>query len=130
MRLGRTRDIAKNSVLIGLFSITAVICNGVQIYVNYISGINFTGVIATIYSLYQNYSHVLLGMFLFLLMKTCFDRFKYSVKAMQMLDVADNYSYETYLVHQFFILGPFSLMALTPVFPINTDLYHDCYVAT
>ena len=35
------------------------------------------------------------------------------------LDITDDYSYEGYLVHQFFILGPFSLMVLTKWRVIN-----------
>ena len=126
--LGANKGYCKNSLLLGLFGIGAVICNGVQIYVDYISGITFTGVVSTVYSYYQNYSHVLLGVFLLLLMLTCFDKIKFFVKMMKVLDVADKYSYETYLVHQFFILGPFSLMALTPVIPINVILILICIV--
>lgn len=35
------------------------------------------------------------------------------------LDISDKYSYETYLVHQFLILGPFTLMALISNLTLN-----------
>lgn len=124
--LGANKGYCKNGLLLGLFGFGAAVCNGIQIYVDYISGIIFTGIVNTIYSYYRNYSHVLLGVFLFLLMMTCFDRMHFSSNMVKVLDVADKYSYETYLVHQFFILGPFSLMALTPVIPINIILILIC----
>lgn len=126
--LGANKGYCKTGLLIGLFGVGTVISNGVQIYIDYISGITFTGFADTIYSYYQNYSHVLLGVFLFLLMINCFNKIHFSKSTVKVLDIMDKYSYETYLVHQFFIIGPFSLMALTPLTIINIIVIIACIV--
>ena len=62
-----------------------------------------------IYMLYSNYSHLLLGVFIFLLL---FLLLKH-VKNNYMLNLSDKYSYDIYLTHHLFILSPFSVMSLT-----------------
>ena len=109
------------NILLCLFGFLAIIGNGIQIYFDYVRRITLSGFMGTAYQYFQNYNHVWLGDFLFLLMKTLFDRIDFSKheNVLRLLSITDKYSYETYLVHQFLILGPFSLMALTPILPLN-----------
>lgn len=126
--LGANKGYCSKGVMVSSFGSAAVVCNGVQIYVDYIARTSFSGLLGTVYSYYQNYSHVLLGVSLFLIMMTCFDRMHFSDKFVKMLNTSDKYSYETYLVHQFFILGPFSLMAITPIVPVNILIIIGCII--
>lgn len=112
-------EFISNKILIWVFTVLALVSNAMQIYIDYIAKLSFSGKIGTIYAAFCQYSHVLLGVFLFLLMKMVFDRIVFGLKARRILNITDKYSYEVYLVHQFIILGPFSLMALTPFLSVN-----------
>ena len=107
-------------VVIGLI---AVIGNGIQIYCSYIAHISFWA-----FDYFCDFNHTFLGVFLVLLFKAIFDIISFSQKLKLVLNLADKYSYETYLVHQFFILGPFTLMALTPMVGLNIVLIVVCIV--
>lgn len=75
----------------------------------------------TFYEMWCNFNHVWLGISLFVLLKHFFKSMhleKY-VSLKRILDYSDKYSYEGYLVHQFMILGPLSLMCLTPSTALN-----------
>ena len=93
--------------------------NLVQIYADYFQTVRFSGFVEKLYDVLCDYNHVWLGMFLFLALKELFDKYKFSQNMRQALDITDKYSYETYLVHQFLILGPFTLMALTSNLVLN-----------
>lgn len=103
------------------FSVLAVIGNGVQIYIDYVKQISFDGYMEIAYQYFCNYNHTFLGVCLFLLMLRIFDNLyiENHPSIISFLKITDNYSYETYLVHQFLIIGPFSLMTLTRWLPIN-----------
>ena len=47
------------------------------------------------------------------------DKVSFRPSVLRFLNKTDEYSYETYLVHQFVILGPFSLLNITPYFFVN-----------
>ena len=49
-------------------------------------------------------------------------------KSKVFLTFTDKYSYETYLVHQFFILGPMSLMGITGILPVNIVIIYGCII--
>ena len=71
------------------------------------------------------YAHVLLGVALFVIFKSLFSSaFKngYPDFIKKICSYSDKYSYDIYLVHQFVILGPFSLMNLTDVLALNLIL--------
>lgn len=112
----------RREVLVRLFTALSLVFNGIQIYLNYILRINLSGRLQTIYTQYCNCSHVLLGASLFLMMLFIFERMQFGDSLKKFLDQCDHYSYEIYLVHQLVILGPFSLMALTPVLTVNIIL--------
>lgn len=101
----------KNKYVFILICVLTIICNSFQVYFTYIARVPISIV-------FCDYSHVLLGVFLFLLMKNVFDRMNL-LGVKKLLDTTDKYSYEAYLVHQFFILGPFSLMKLTSQILLN-----------
>lgn len=120
--LNEDRKLIKDKVLLILFGVLALIGNGIQIYSDYVKGVQLSGYIATVYRYFQNYNHVFLGVFLFLVMKKAFDHVTFERSLKDLLNITDKYSYEIYLVHQFLILGPFSLMALTTVIPVNIGI--------
>lgn len=90
--------------------ILALIANAIQIRCDYFTYTTFYK-----YSLFCDYAHFLLGVGLFILLRFFFQ----NAKENKLLRFSDKYSYEVYLVHQFFILGPLSLMRLTPYTAIN-----------
>ena len=105
---------------------TVIIVSGIlacmnigQIYIDYVRHIEIIGSVEIIYSAFKAYNHVFLGMFIFLIGKELFERLSFDDKTRSLLNTADKYSYEMYLVHQFVILGPFSLMNLTNVMAFN-----------
>ncbi len=99
--------------LLLVIGILAVVNNSIQIYCTYYAQTSFFG-----FQVWADYNHVLLGVFLFLLLHTAFSGLKHE-RAAQLLHWTDSYSYEIYLVHQFLILGPLSLMQITPYRVIN-----------
>lgn len=121
----RKEDVS-GTILIILFGFLSMIGNGIQICCDYVYNISFSGKIELAYNYFSNYNHVWLGVFVFLLLKMIFDRVEFSRNIKQFLNISDKYSYETYLVHQFFILGPFSLMSLTPYVGLNIFIIIIC----
>lgn len=100
-------------VLMIIAGIIAVAGNGLQIYCDYIANIDFTG-----FRIIKHYNHVMLGVFIFLLLKVMFEKMNLNQLG-KLLKLSDTYSFEVYLVHQLLILGPFSLLALTSYSLIN-----------
>ena len=66
-----------------------------------------------------------LGVFLFLLGMILFRKVRFG---REVLDISDQYSYEIYLVHQFFILGPMSLMTVTKLTFLNILIIYGCII--
>ena len=95
------------NVLMIIAGIITIVGNAVQIYCDYIANIYFTG-----FGIIKNYNHVMLGVFIFLILKVIFEKVNLNRIGKQ-LKLSDSYSFEVYLVHQILILGPFSLLALT-----------------
>ncbi len=93
--------------------------NLVQIYVDYYQTVSLFGSVGKLYNILCDYNHVWLGVFFFLVLKEIFDKIEFSKKLRRTLDITDKYSYETYLVHQFLVLGPFTLMSLTSNLAVN-----------
>lgn len=83
----------------------------VQIMVNYVLNLNFTGYIQKLYNIMCDYGHTFLGVSIVVLMLDIF-RY-YSIKRVwKVIAVLDSISYEGYLVHQFLILGPMSILSI------------------
>lgn len=71
------------------------------------------------FSIFKSYAHTFLGVSLFVILRAAAKRAKTSAGMRKFLDCSDEYSYDVYLVHQFFIFSPFALMALTPSLFLN-----------
>ena len=96
-------------VLSIIFGLTAIPINLIRICFKYTNILPKIELINKILNFTEPYAHLLLGVFLFLIMYIIFGNLKtgFAVK------ISDKYSYYVYIVHQVFVLGPFSLMALT-----------------
>ena len=70
--------------------------------------------------LLTTYSHLLLGAMIFILLH----KFVQLNKEYTILKLSDKYSYHIYLVHQFFILSPFTVMTLTGYSTLNVLLVY------
>ena len=114
-----------NRAFLILFGVLASF-NIIQIYIDYLGKVELHGILGKVYSVIKLYNHVWLGVFLFLALKTIFGRLEFSQNTRRVLDITDKYSYETYLVHLILILGPFSLMALTPYLVLNIFIIIIC----
>ena len=105
-----------------MIAIGAVLLNAGRIVCEYIMHLELEGNALWIYQKYSNYSHVALGITLFVLMNLAFSKAfaKGDPRSLEkVLKLFDKYSYDTYLVHHFVILGPFSLMKITGVLAVN-----------
>lgn len=103
----------------------AVILNTVQILQNYVLKSELTGIVALLYGRFCDYAHVFLGVSLFIILRAAFLRvFKkgYPDFIQKLCRCSDKYSYDVYLVHQFVIFGPFSLMKCTGILAVNVVL--------
>lgn len=113
----------KNKKLLFLIMlILAIIMNCFQIYINYFSDIQFSGKIYNFYMIFCDYAHVMLGCSLFFGLKAFMNKVLLNKKLFiikKVCDFTDKLSYDIYLVHQFIILGPLSLMAITDYFVLN-----------
>lgn len=100
----------------------AAVFNTVQIAIDYVIKLEFVGIPAWLYERFCEYAHVALGIALFVILKFVFSKlFENGVPKVieKICTCSDKYSYDIYLVHQFVILGPLSMMLLTPVRGIN-----------
>ena len=116
--INEEKQLISEKVLLVLFAVLAIVGNSVQIYTDYIQHIEFSGIESIAFGYFRNYNHVMLGVFLFLFMRMIFCRLELR-KIQRILNISDQYSYEVYLVHQFLILGPMSLMMITPLVGLN-----------
>ena len=91
-------------ILSALIFIGAICTVGIRIYMRY-----FVGFKASWFGYFEQYSHVLLGVTIFLLGYILLK----NMKGNKIMSLSDKYSYYVYIVHQLLILSPFSLMAIT-----------------
>lgn len=87
----------------------ASVLNGIRIYLKYFETFPESEWFITFFSYFEKYAHSILGIALFLFLYMVFKGCKESVISR----FSDKYSYYIYLVHHAFILGPFSLMAIS-----------------
>ena len=118
---------SENAFLV-IFGILAIPLNLIQAYLSYLLKPEFIN--GRIYAYWCNYNHVWLGIFIFLALMMITRNVRWGVNSRKVLDLADRYSYETYLVHQFFILGPMSLMAVTSWLPLNIIIIYGCILVS
>ena len=108
-----------------LVVVGAVLFNSFRVLQDYLLKLEFNGTAASVYGKLCSYAHVFLGVALFITLKFVFSRVLMngcpdSIKSVCLY--TDKYSYDVYLVHQFFIHGPLSLMAFTSNTVLNMGL--------
>lgn len=105
-----------------VFFAAAALANAVRIVHQYVAPLPLPAPLTRYWEIYCEGAHALLGVSLFLILYALFSRLPFPPWARRVLSWSDAYSYDIYLVHQFWILGPFSLMAATPWFALNLAL--------
>ena len=103
----------------------AIIFNAIQIVQDYIVHVTLSDRLASWYISFCDYAHVALGVSLFVGLRFIFSALfaKGTHETLKKLCAySDKYSYDVYLVHQFVILGPLSLMSFTGSLGINIAL--------
>ena len=99
------------SYLKWMIFIIALMMNASEIYIKYFTDISFIGWQNTMFRALCRYSHMFLGIAIFLSFYGKFKKCKYST----LIKYSDRYSYPVYLVHQLFILSPLTLMAISDI---------------
>lgn len=101
-----------------IFTIASILSNGMVIYYKYYRRMeNMAGG-----NLFFDFSHMLLGISLFFIMYSIFNKIDKRFINRRIIDCMDRYSFEIYIVHQIYILGRFSLMNLTDSLWINITI--------
>ncbi len=109
----RFENIKKKTTLIILF--ISIIFNTIKICLQYIYNFELDGIFNIAFSYFKSYSHVILGLSIFLtLLYLC-----KGIRYYKILSLSDKISYEIYLVHALFILSPLNLLFLTNIVWIN-----------
>ncbi len=96
--------------LICILSCLAVLMNIVRFYGKYILHID-----SKLFGFYLEYSHALLGISTVFMIMIIFK----NINVNPFLNLSDKYSFYIYLVHQLFIMRPFTLLSLTDYTIIN-----------
>lgn len=89
-----------------------------------------TGGRINIYDIVKPFLHGITGMGLFLGGRVIFAKITMDERKKKVLNILDKYSYDMYIVHQIFILGPFSLMELTGNIVFNIVLIVICIIVS
>lgn len=121
-----------NSSILNITVVSLTLFNLIQIYIDYVKKVDLSHTnLKILYDKFCDYNHVFLGISIFYLLYFLFGKLDYENKILQILcESSDKLSYECYLVHQFFILGPLSLMKLTPFVKVNIVIIFFCIFFT
>ena len=97
-----------------LFVPTSIIFNIVKIYMKYILKITLKNdALNSLYARYGNLCHLLLGVSLFFILYVIYKKFLQHISGIaHILKLSDKYSYDIYLAHHIYILGPLSILSL------------------
>lgn len=106
-------DKLKISYITIIFTLLAIVTNAIVIYIRYIKKVEGM----ELGNLFFDYSHMLLGVSIFFVIYWICKNI--NLQQSKLLNFSDKYSFEVYIVHQFYILGRFSMMGLTPILLIN-----------
>ena len=90
----------------------------IRLYYTYINTINSVEINDLFNSYFVNWQHTLLGIFIFIAIYYYISKSS-EKKNIRFLNVISKYSYEIYLVHQVFILGPISILFITKNIALN-----------
>lgn len=104
----------------------AIIMNTIQIVQDYILHYELTEMTSLFYLYFCNYAHTFLGCSLFVILKIFFSHIfgegcPFVIQTI--CSWSDRISYDIYLVHEFFLEGPFALIAITACVPINIAIF-------
>jgi fucose 4-O-acetylase-like acetyltransferase len=116
----------------GVVTVIGLGLNGFQIWVSYALRPELSSAEQWFYDRLCEHAHTFLGVLLFLGLKKLFSlvlRENRTMKLYGLLRFSDQYSYDIYLVHQFLILGPFTMMELTAFRWVNVTLILVCVVS-
>lgn len=102
-----------------VFVIIGCVMNGIQVIHSYIMPLSIVTIFSKYWNVYCDYAHLMLGIGIFVVLHSLLYNIRYSGHLISVLKITDKYSYDIYLTNQFFILGPFSLMKLTPWIFVN-----------
>ncbi len=102
--------------------ISAMCLVSIQIVISNILSLKMTGIIDIFFNIMCDYGHTFLGVSIVLLLLDIFRGRMIPLFVMKPIAFLDFISYEGYLVHQFFILGAFSLLTIIaqPIIAIIT----------
>jgi peptidoglycan/LPS O-acetylase OafA/YrhL len=92
-------------LLVCVLTVTTILLNCLRIYCKYIGNFSFKG-----FAIFEGYAHALLGISI-VLFSLLFIKIE---KKIMVFELSDKYSFYVYLVHQLFILSPFTLLTVTP----------------
>ena len=107
---------AKSLTIVNFMSIFGAIAfNVAKVCIRRYAEIPTDGSLVLVFEIFENTSHLLLGFALYIIFHRLFQK----VHKSRFLTLSDKYSYEIYIVHQLFILSPFTLMDITPYFYLN-----------
>lgn len=98
-----------------IICMAAIVFNAIKIYYCYFYKSELAGVFALIFAYFKSYTHVVLGLSIFLLFIHLCNNVKYN----KILSFSDKYSYEIYLVHALFILSPLNLIFISDYVILN-----------
>lgn len=117
------KKILWKKLLIKAMLVLATICNTIQIVLTYIVRVRLSESNKVLFQVFCDYSHAFLGVSIFVVLRYIL---KYLLEKRNptkivdfIVELSDKYSYEGYLIHQFFILGPMTLMHLTNCTGVN-----------
>lgn len=98
-----------NKILIFIVFL-AIVMNSIEIYTKYFYNKNIVNIF---YISFCNYAHVFLAIFLFYFLRGIYkliNKNKLKRNVQRLLDFSDKVSYDIYLVHHIYILGPYQIM--------------------
>ena len=115
-RIKENRD--KRFCYLMLFALMFIF-NGIQIVHSYIVPLPLPQILLNYWELFCDYAHTFLGVTIFIGTHIFLHKFVFPEFSMRILDISDTYSYDLYLVHQFYILSPFNLVEFSPLLGLN-----------
>ena len=89
----------------------AVCLVSIQLVISYVLKLEFQGIISSLFNIMCNYGHAFLGISIVLFLMGILKERDIPCIIMPPIAFLDSISYEGYLIHQFFILGTFSLLS-------------------
>ena len=96
----------------GMIYVGALCLVSIQIVISYILSLELSETIHALFAIMYDYGHAFLGISFVLILLDVFRTRNIPNVIMKPMMFLDSISYEGYLVHQFFILGKFSLLAI------------------